>query len=104
VDAVSDSYLEFRRDRDGDLKIHPGGADFFYDIREKLLKDVCQPDTEKVRGALGKANLLAWAGQEEPEALSFLKLKNGTSVPYSLQIIRTRESDARHIVIGVRRE
>ena len=104
VDVVTDFYLEFHTDKDGGLEIHPGGVDFFQDIREKLLKDVCEPDAEKVREAVAKANLTRWMEQEEAAALPFLKLKNGVPTPYSLQTIKTRESDRQHIVIGVRQE
>jgi diguanylate cyclase (GGDEF)-like protein len=104
VDVVTDFYLEFHTDKDGGLEIRPGGVDFFRDIREKLLRDVCEPDAEKVREAVSKANLTRWIGQEEAAVLPFLKLKNGTPTPYSLQTIKTRESDRQHIVIGVRQE
>jgi hypothetical protein len=62
------------------------------------------PDVDKVRQATGKANLMRWTGQPETVALSFRKLKQGVPVPYSLQTIKTRESDNHHIVIGIRRE
>lgn len=47
---------------------------------------------------------MRWIGQEEAVALSFFKLKDGKPTPYSLQTIKTRESDNHHIVIGVRQE
>jgi hypothetical protein len=31
-------------------------------------------------------------------------MKNGVPTPYTLQTIRTRESDRHHIVIGVKKE
>ena len=102
VDVVTDFYLAFHTGQGGDLEIRPGGVDFFDDIREMLLNDVCEPDVEKVRGALSKANLMQWIGQEEAVSLSFRKLKDGLPVPYSLQTIKTRESDRHHVVIGVR--
>ena len=43
-------------------------------------------------------------GGMEVLALSFCKEKNGVSTRYSLQTIKTRESDHHHIVIGVRQE
>ena len=104
VDVVTDYYLEFHTGKDGKLEIRPGGTDFFADAREKLLKDVCGPDVEKVGEAISKANLMRWIEQEETVALSFRKLKNGLTVPYSLQTIKTRESDTHHTVIGVRQE
>ena len=78
--------------------------DFFSEAREKLLQDVIEEDAEKVREATGKANLIKVAGQEEKIEMSFSRIKNGKTTSYSLQTIRTRESDHNHIVIGVRRE
>ena len=54
--------------------------------------------------ATSKANLIHLAEQEESIRLSFAKVKDGVPVPYSLQTIRTRESDHHHLVIGVRQE
>ena len=87
--------------RSGD---RPGGVDFFTDAREKLLERVSEDDVHKLREATSKANLICLAEQEESIQLSFAKLKNGVPVPYSLQTIRTRESDHHHLVIGVRQE
>ena len=102
VDVVTAFYLEFFMGKDGDLEIRPAGTDFFKDISEKLLKDVSEDDAGKVREATGKANLIRLAEQEETLALTFCKQKNGVAVPYSLQTIKTRESDHHHVVIGVR--
>ena len=63
-----------------------------------------EPDVDKVRQATGKANLMRWVGQQETVTLSFRKLIQGVPTPYSLQTIKTRESDNHHIVIGIRRE
>jgi len=104
VDVVTDFYLEFFMGKDGDLEIRPAGTDFFGEARERLLKDVSEADARKVREATGKANLIELAEQEEALALSFRREKNGVSAPYSLQSIKTRESDHHHIVIGVRKE
>ena len=59
---------------------------------------------QKLREATSKANLIHLAEQEEFIRLSFAKVKDGVPVPYSLQTIRTRESDHHHLVIGVRQE
>lgn len=59
-------------------------------------------DVEKVRELTGKAALMKWVDQEEAVALPFHKLKGGMPEPYSLEMIKTRESDDHHIVIGVR--
>ena len=104
VDVVTDFYLEFFMGKDGDLEIRPAGTDFFGEARERLLKDVSETDVQKVREATSKANLIQLAEQEEAFALSFCKEKNGVSTTYSLQSIKTRESDHHHIVIGVRQE
>ena len=104
VDVVTDFYLEFYTGRDGELEIRPGGEDFFGRAREALLMDVPENEAERLREATGKHNLTWWADEEEAVALSFHKLKNGMPVPYTLQTIRTRESDDHHIVIGVRQE
>ena len=104
VDVVTDFYLEFYTGKDGDLQIRPGGIDFFDGARKALLKDVYEPDVEKVRQATGKANLMRWTGQQDTVALSFRKLRQGVPTPYSLQTIKTRESDNHHIVIGIRQE
>ena len=104
VDMVTDYYLEFYTDKDGKLEIRPGGTDFFSEAREKLLRDVAEKDKEKVRGATDKPNLMRWIGQEETEALSFMKTGDRGETAYILQTIKTRGSDDHHIVIGVRQE
>jgi hypothetical protein len=104
VDVATDFYLEFFTGPDGDLEIRPGGTDFFKDAREKLLESVSEADVQKLREATSKANLIHLAEQEESIRLSFAKVKDGVPVPYSLQTIRTRESDHHHLVIGVRQE
>ena len=63
-----------------------------------------EADVQKLREATSKANLIHLAEQEESIRLSFAKVKDGVPVPYSLQTIRTRESDHHHLVIGVRQE
>ena len=102
VDVVTDYYLEFYTGERGELEIRPGGVDFFGDIRQKLLEDVCEEDAEKIREATGKGTLMGWAGKEETITLSFRKKSSG--LRYTLQTIKTRESDDHHIVIGVRQE
>ena len=104
VDVVTDFYLEFFTGKDGNLEIRPGGMDFFGDAREKLLKEVCDADKDRVREATSKTGLMKWIGLEETTAIPFLMLKNGKPTPYSLQTIKTRESDSHHIVIGIRPE
>ena len=104
VDVVTDFYLEFFMSKGGDLEIRPAGTNFFDEARERLLKDVSESDAQRVREATGKANLVRLAEQEEALALSFCKEIRGVSATYSLQSIKTRESDHHHIVIGVKRE
>ena len=104
VDVVTDYYLEFYTGMGGKLEIRPGGSDFFGEARRRLLEDVCAEDVEKVREATGKANLLRWIGQDEVMSLSFGKRLQGRTLPYTLQTIKTRESDDHHILIGVRRD
>ena len=88
----------------GDLEICPAGTNFFDEAREQLLKNVSEADVQKVREATSKANLIQLAEQEEELSLSFCKEKNGVSAMYSLQTIKTRESDHHHIVIGMKQE
>jgi hypothetical protein len=104
VDITTDYYLEFYMDANGNLEIRPGGVDFFKDARETLLEDVSETDAHMLREATSKANLIHLAEQEESVRVSFAKLINGKSVPYSLQTIQTRESDHHHLVIGVKQE
>ena len=104
VDVATDIYLEFFTGADGDLEIRPGGTDFFKDAREKLLEGVLEADVQKLREATSKTSLIHLAEQEESIQLSFSRQKNGVPVPYSLQTIRTRESDHHHLIIGVRQE
>jgi diguanylate cyclase (GGDEF)-like protein len=104
VDVVTDFYLEFYMSKDGDLEIRPGGADFFDDARERILENVSDSDSKAIREATSKASLIELAEQEEALSLSFSKEINGVSTPYSLQTIKTRESDHHHLVIGVRQE
>ena len=103
VDIVTAFYLEFFMGKGGDLEIRPAGTDFFEEAREKLLEDVNSDDARKVREATGKANLIRLAEQEEELSLTFHKEKNGEMESYSLQTIKTRESDHHHVVIGVRK-
>ena len=70
----------------------------------KITGSVGGGNKKKVQEAISKANLIHLAEQEESIRLSFAKLKNGAPVPYSLQTIRTRESDHHHLVIGVKQE
>ena len=69
---------------------------------DKLLADVAGADAEALAQALSKTNLLRWIGQQETAELSFTKLKDGVPTPYTLQTIKSRESDTNHIVLGVR--
>jgi hypothetical protein len=104
VDVVTAFYLEFFMSKNGDLEIRPAGTNFYDEARERLLTDVNENDAQKVREATSKANLIQLAEQEEALALSFCKEKNGVPTTYSLESIKTRESDHHHIVIGVRQE
>ncbi|MBQ1493141.1 MAG: EAL domain-containing protein, partial [Blautia sp.] len=104
VDVSTDFYLEFFTGKDGDLEILPGGIDFFKQARETLLEGVSEEDANRLREATSKANLIHLAEQEEAIRISFAKMKNGVAVSYSLQTIRTRESDHHHIVIGVKQD
>ena len=104
VDVVTDYYLEFSAGKDGELEILPGGIDFFKEAREKLLEETCEPDREMLREATGKANMMRWVGQEEAVSISFHKSENGALTPYSLQTIKTRESDHHHIIVGIKKE
>jgi hypothetical protein len=104
VDVATDCYLEFYTGKDGDLEIRPGGVDFFKDAREKLLEDVIVNDVQKLRDATSKVNLIHLAEHEESIRLFFTKQNGGVQVDYSLQTIRTRESDRHHLVIGVKQE
>ena len=63
---------------------------------------VSEADEQMLREATSKANLIHLAEQEESIQLTYTRLEKGTQIPYSLQTIRTRESDHHHIVIGVR--
>ena len=104
VDVVTDYYLEFFMDKNGSLEIRPAGTDFFGEARERLLENVGDADAKKVREATSKANLIHVAEQEKPLALTFCKEVDGTTISYSLQTIKTRESDRHYVVIGVRQE
>ena len=104
VDVVTAFYLEFFMSEDGNLEIRPAGTDFFEDAREKLLENVSDADAQKVRELTSRANLIRLAEQENTLSLTFSKEKDGVATPYSLQTIKTRESDHHHLVIGVRQE
>jgi len=103
VDVVTGSYLEFHAGEGGELEVHPSGADFFEDARERLVQSVCEADAEKVRGATGREGLTRLIGQEEFE-LPFCMVRDEGLVPYVLQTIRTREGDGYHVAFGVRPE
>ena len=102
VDVVTAFYLEFFMGPDGDLEIRPAGTDFFEEARGRLLEDVGEEDARRVWEATSKASLIQLAEQEGSLNLTFSKGKDGSKTSWSLQTIRTRESDHHHVVIGVR--
>ena len=102
LDVVTDYYLEFFREKNGRLKIRPGGTNFYGDAREKLLANVRPEDVPRLREVTEKANLIQLAEQEETFSISYSKMEKDAEIPYLLQTIKTRESDHHHIVIGVR--
>ena len=104
VDTVTDYYLEFCSGPEGELKIFPGGDDFYHDAEEKILASIVKEDQETVRESLRKVNLVKKAGKEDTEKILFRKTADGGQVQYSLSTIRTRGSDDHHVVIGIRRE
>ncbi len=104
IDVATDCYLEFCTDQGGSLETRPGGTDFFKGTREKILEGVREADASKLREATDKANLIKMAEQEETVKIPYCKVKDGKEAAYSLQIIKTRESDEGHIAVGIRRE
>jgi len=104
VDVVTDFYLEFFMGKQGDLEIRPAGTNFYEEARQKLLKDVCEADNEKVKEATSKTNLIHLAEQDESLSLNFCKDINGEMTPYTLQTIKTRESDYHHVLLGVKHD
>lgn len=104
VDVVTDAYLEFFLDPSGALKIGPGGMDFYEEAWNQLLQNVRDTDVPILKDTISKANLLHLAEQNETISLSFCMMKNGQTKPYSLQTIKTRESDRHHVVIGLKQE
>ena len=102
VDVVTAFYLKFFMGPDGDLEIRPAGTDFFEEARGRLLEDVGEEDARRVWEATSKARLIQLAEQEGTLNLTFSKGKDGSKTSWSLQTIRTRESDHHHVVIGVR--
>ena len=65
---------------------------------------MCEEDADKIKEALSKTSLMRWIGQEDTGAITFRRLRGGRLKPYTLQAIKTRNSDDHHIVIGVRPE
>ena len=104
VDMETDFYLEFYIGENGELEIRPGGADFFGEAKEKLLRDVKKEDLGRVEAALSKEGLRQWIGLEESAELHFDRKAGGEWKPCCLQTIKTRTRDDKHIVIGVRPE
>jgi hypothetical protein len=104
VDVLTDFYLEFFTDEKGDLEIRPGGVDFFGDAKDKILEGVNEADKDKVADAISKYGLVSRMGSDDTLALTFRKIKNGKEKTYSLQTIKTRESDNNHVVIGLKCE
>jgi hypothetical protein len=102
VDVVTAFYPEFFMGPDGDLEIRPAGTDFFEEARGRLLEDVGEEDARRVWEATSKASLIQLAEQEGTLNLTFSKGKDGSKTSWSLQTIRTRESDHHHVVIGVK--
>lgn len=104
IDAATDCYLEFFKDQRDSLETRPGGTDFFKGRLEEILEGVREADASKLREATDKANLIKLAEQEEAVKILYRKVKDGKEVAYSLQTIKTRESDEGHITVGIRRE
>ena len=104
VDVVTDFYLEFFMSRDGDLEIRPAGTNFFGEGRERLLANVSEADAPRVSEATSKENLTRLAEQEDTLDLTFTRETEGKMTTYSLQTIKTRESDHHHVVITLRQE
>ncbi|MBR0410175.1 MAG: EAL domain-containing protein [Eubacterium sp.] len=104
VDTLTDYYLEFYAESGRDLKIRPGGTDFYADIRQKLLPYVAGEDSQRMEEALKKENLRKLPGRGETLLVSFRRQRGTESVPYLLQAIRTRSSDDHHIMVGIRPE
>jgi len=102
VDMDTDFYLEFFTGESGELEIRPGGADFFGDAKDKILRDVCEEDLEEVGRTLSKAGLRQWLGSEESIVLDFRRRVGGSLKPYLMQTIKTHSRDDKHMVIGIR--
>ena len=103
IDTVTDYYLRFYSGPNLELEISAGGDSFFAE-REKLLKDVCIEDTERLKEALSKENLQKYLSSEEDLSLLFNMKIGDKIVPHRLQTVRTRNNDRQHIVVGIRQE
>ena len=100
INIESNAYIEFYAGQDKELHITTDGTDFFSD-RNRIFEDVCAEDLPKLKQILNKDDLEEYLNGEKE--LDLLFRKNDQSVCH-LQTIRTRNKDARHIVLGVRKE
>ena len=103
IDAVTGFYLEFLTGRGREMEIHSGCADFYTEAMERLLRDVPDPDARALREALERTKMIRMAERGESLEIPFLRERDGQMVRFALQTVRTRESDHRHIVLGVRK-
>ncbi len=102
IDIQTYYYLEFYSGKNGELQIYSGGADFFTDVREKLLKDVGESDFKALSEALEKDNLMKWINVDDAEILRFARTSGEGEVNYSLHTLCTKNKDDHHIVIGLK--
>ena len=102
IDTITDYYLVFGLGPEGELRILPGGEDFFSDLTKDLLAPAAEADRSRLEKALSKESLRGISDKKDPVIVPFRKQEGTQTRRCCLQTIRTRGSDAHHVVFGVR--
>ena len=102
VDLLTDFYLEFNGCDGDDLKICPGGQDFFHDVYLKVITGVAEEDRTAMMEALKKETVKRYAGMEEPPVVTFHRIEDGLRKAYNMQVFKIRSNDDSHVMIGIR--
>lgn len=103
VDTETGYYMEFGTHlwRE-DLQLQKGGDNFFEDIRRNFSGRLHPDDRKKISVFLDSDYIMQRLDTEEAVSMTFRLLRNGEPVYYLMQIVRSRTSGEKQIVIGLR--
>ena len=102
IDTNQGYYLVFDQGPEGELRVLPGGEDFFRDLSGELLVPVADADRSRLERALSKEALQGISDKKVPVIVPYRKQEGSQTRHCCLQTLRTRGSDEYHVVFGVR--